>query len=608
MCGIFGCVLHDGSQAAPLIHSALKRLEYRGYDSVGEVTIDGDKLTVKKDSGRLDDVHSKYDLDDLPGPVGVGHTRWATHGRPVYENSHPLVDCKSKIAVVHNGIIENYLEIKRELEAKGHKFQSRTDTEVVPHLVEDYVAQGMSLEDAFRKTVNRLEGAYAIVLTSTEQTKTILCARQESPLVLGIGEGEYYCGSDFAAFLPLTRKAVLLDEGEMAVLNPGGVRILKLKNAAPVKRDPITITWDPESAKKQGFRHFMLKEIHEQAQSLRDALRTEQLYYDQFANRIIDADKVFIVACGTSYHAGLVGSIALAKLAGVNARVVIASEFSEEALDLVTSKSVILAISQSGETMDTLNAVRDAKTKGATILSILNVLGSTLMRLSTVYIDQNAGPEIGVASTKAFTSQIAVLLRLAATVGKKRGEVSAKEITELETELHRVPALIQSLLNTKIDEIQKIAKEFDSASSICFLGRGINVPTVLEGRLKLLELSYVPAIAYPAGESKHGFIALIEEGFPVIFVAPNDETHKRIVGNIMEMKARGARIISIIEEGDEEIRNLSDRVIEIAESLPSLVTPLVYVVPMQLLAYYLSVIKGHDPDYPRNLAKSVTVE
>ena len=608
MCGIFGCVLHEGSQAAPLIHAALKRLEYRGYDSVGEVTVDKGKLTVKKDSGRLEEVNARYNLDDLPGPVGVGHTRWATHGRPAYENSHPLVDCKSRIAVVHNGIIENYLEIKKELEAKGHSFQSRTDTEVVPHMVEDYLSQGMSLEDAFRKTVNRLEGAYAIVLTSVEQPETILCARQESPLVLGAGEGEYYCGSDFAAFLPLTRKAVLLDEGEMAVLNRSGVRILKLKNAAPVHREPITISWDPESAKKQGFRHFMLKEIHEQAQSLRDALRTEQVYYDEFAKKIIDADKVFVVACGTSFHAGLVGSLALTKLAGIDSRVVIASEFSEEALDLVSPKSVILAISQSGETMDTLNAVRDAKTKGATILSVLNVLGSTLMRLSTVYIDQNSGPEIGVASTKAFTSQIAVLLRIAATVGRKKGEVSAKEITELERELHRVPDLIQSILNTKIDEIRKIAQECDSASSICFLGRGINVPTALEGRLKLLELSYVPAIAYPAGESKHGFIALIQEGFPVIFVAPKDETHKRIIGNIMEMKARGARIISIIEEGDEEIRNLSDRVIEIGESLPSLVTPLVYVVPMQLLAYYLSVIKGHDPDYPRNLAKSVTVE
>ncbi|OLD78866.1 hypothetical protein AUF62_01545 [archaeon 13_1_20CM_52_20] len=608
MCGIFGCVLHEGSQAAPLIHAALKRLEYRGYDSVGEVTVDEDKLTVKKDSGRLEEVHEKYNLDDLPGSVGVGHTRWATHGRPAYENSHPLVDCKSRIAVVHNGIIENYLEIKKELEAKGHGFQSRTDTEVVPHMVEEYVSQGLSLEDAFRKTVNRLEGAYAIVLTSADQPETILCARQESPLVLGVGEGEYYCGSDFAAFLPLTRKAVLLDEGEMAVLNRSGVRILKLKNAAPIKRDPITVSWDPESAKKQGFRHFMLKEIHEQAQSLRDALRTEQRYYDEFAKKIIDADKVFIVACGTSYHAGLVGSLALTRLAGIDARVVIASEFSEEALDLVSAKSVILAISQSGETMDTLNAVRDAKAKGATVLSVLNVLGSTLMRLSTVYIDQNSGPEIGVASTKAFTSQIAVLLRVAATVGRKKGEVSAKEITELEAELHRVPDLIQSILNTKVDEIRKIAAECDAASSICFLGRGINVPTALEGRLKLLELSYVPAIAYPAGESKHGFIALIQDEFPVIFVAPKDETHKRIIGNIMEMKARGAHIISIIEEGDEEIRNLSDRVIEIGESLPSLVTPLVYVVPMQLLAYYLSVIKGHDPDYPRNLAKSVTVE
>ncbi|OLE88494.1 MAG: glutamine--fructose-6-phosphate aminotransferase, partial [Crenarchaeota archaeon 13_1_20CM_2_51_8] len=565
----------------------LKRLEYRGYDSVGEVTIDNDRLTVKKDSGRLEEVHAKYNLDDLPGPVGVGHTRWATHGRPVYENSHPLVDCKSRIAVVHNGIIENYLEIKRELEGKGHRFQSRTDTEVVPHLVEDYLSHGMSLEEAFRKTVNRLEGAYAIVLTSAEQPKTILCARQESPLVLGLGDGEYYCGSDFAAFLPLTRKAVLLD---------------------PVKREAITITWDPESAKKQGFRHFMLKEIHEQAQALRDALRTEQIYYDQFSRKIIEADKVFILACGTSYHAGLVGSIALAKIAGINARAVIASEFSEEALDLVTSKTVVLAISQSGETMDTLNAVRDAKAKGANILSILNVLGSTLMRLSTVYIDQNSGPEIGVASTKVFTSQIAVLLRLAATIGRKKGEVSAKEIGELEDALHRTPALIQSILNTKVEDVKRIAEECDGASSVCFLGRGINVPTALEGRLKLLELSYVPAIAYPAGESKHGFIALIEEGFPVIFVAPNDDTHKRIVGNIMEMKARGARIISIIEEGDEEIRNLSDRVIEISESLPSLVTPLVYVVPLQLLAYYLSVFKGHDPDYPRNLAKSVTVE
>jgi len=591
-----------------LIHAALKRLEYRGYDSVGEVTVDKGKLTVKKDSGRLEEVNAKYNLDDLPGPVGVGHTRWATHGRPAYENSHPLVDCKSRIAVVHNGIIENYLEIKKELEAKGHSFQSRTDTEVVPHMVEDYLSQGMSLEDAFRKTVNRLEGAYAIVLTSVEQPETILCARQESPLVLGAGEGEYYCGSDFAAFLPLTRKAVLLDEGEMAVLNRSGVRILKLKNAAPVHREPITISWDPESAKKQGFRHFMLKEIHEQAQSLRDALRTEQIYYDEFAKKIIDADKVFIVACGTSYHAGLVGSLALTKLAGIDARVVIASEFSEEALDLVSPRSVLLAISQSGETMDTLNAVRDAKAKGATILSVLNVLGSTLMRLSTVYIDQNSGPEIGVASTKAFTSQIAVLLRLAATVGRKKGKVSAKEITELESELHRVPDMIQSIINTKVDEIRKIAEECDAASSICFLGRGINVPTALEGRLKLLELSYVPAIAYPAGESKHGFIALIHEGFPVIFVAPKDETHKRIIGNIMEMKARGARVISIIEEGDEEIRNLSDRVIEIGESLPSLLTPLVYVVPMQLLAYYLSIIKGHDPDYPRNLAKSVTVE
>lgn len=583
-------------------------MEYRGYDSVGEVTIQNGTLTVKKDSGRLDDVHAKYNLDDLPGAVGVGHTRWATHGRPVKENSHPLVDCKDRIAVVHNGIIENYLDLKRELEAKGHKFVSRTDTEIVPHMVEEYLKQGLSLEDAFRKTVNRLEGAYSLVLTSLEQPKTILCARQESPLVLGLGDGEYYCASDIAAFLPLTKKALILDEGEMAVLDPTGIKILKTQNGEPIKRDPITITWDPEAAKKQGFKHFMLKEIHEQVHTIRDAMRTAEIYYDLLSSKLMSADKVIIVACGTSYHAGLVGSLALMKLAGMNVRTVIASEFAEEALDLVDKKTAILAVSQSGETMDTLNAVRDAKAKGASIVSITNVLGSTLMRLSDVYIGQNAGPEIGVASTKAFTSQVTILLRLAIAIGRKKGIVSSREIGALEEALHQTPALIQNVLTTKVEAVKKIAESCSGASSIAFLGRGINVPTSLEGRLKLLELSYIPAIAYPAGESKHGFIALVEDGFPVVFVAPKDETRKKIIGNIMEMKARGARIIAIIEEGDEELRNLCDDAIEIPESLPALATPVVYVVPLQLLAYYMSVVLGHDPDYPRNLAKSVTVE
>ncbi len=608
MCGIFGCVLHDGNTAAPLIRSALKRLEYRGYDSIGQVTVNGGRLYVKKDRGRLEEVHSKYNLDDMPGSVGVGHTRWATHGRPAQENAHPHMDCKARIAVVHNGIIENYVDIKRELEGKGHQFQSRTDTEIVPHLVEDYIGQGLGLVEAFRKTVNRLEGAYSLVLTSADQPRTILCARQESPLVLGIGNGEYYCASDISAFLPLTKKVLVLEEGEMAVLDPKGVKILKAKNGETVKRDLITITWDPESAKKQGFRHFMLKEVHEQVQTIKDALRTHQIYYDLVASKIIDSKKLFIVACGTAYHAGLVGSLALTRLAGIDARVVVASEFSEEALDLVNDKTAILAVSQSGETMDTLNAIRDAKAKGASILSVTNVMGSTMMRLSDVYIGQNCGPEIGVAATKTFTSQVAVLLRLAATVGRKTGKVPVGKIDELEDALHRTPEIIQELLSTKVESVRRIADSISNAASICFLGRGVSVPTALEGRLKLLELSYVPAIAYPAGESKHGFISLIEEGFPVVFIAPPDETHKKIIGNIMEMKARGARIISLIQEGDEEIRNLSDDVVEISGSLPPLATPIVYVVPLQLLAYYLSVGKGHDPDYPRNLAKSVTVE
>ncbi len=591
-----------------MIRSALKRLEYRGYDSIGQVTVDGTQLFVKKDRGRLEEVHAKYNLDDMPGPVGVGHTRWATHGRPAQENSHPHTDCKSTIAIVHNGIIENYLDIKRELEGKGHRFLSRTDTEVVPHLVEQYVKDGLSLEDAFRKTVNRLEGAYSLVLTSSEKPKTIMCARQESPLVLGVGEGEYFCASDISAFLPITKKALYMEEGEMAVLEPSGIRIMKSRNGQLVKRDPVTISWDPESAKKQGFKHFMLKEVHEQVQSIKDSLRTIPIYYELFASKIVDAESVFIIGCGTAYHAGLVASQALAKLARVDARVVIASEFSEEALDLVNEKTVIIAVSQSGETMDTLNAVRDAKSKGASILSVTNVLGSTLMRLSDVYIGQNSGPEIGVAATKTFTSQVAVLLRVATTVGRKTRQVPVAKIAEVEKALHETPGLIQELLNTKVEAVQRIADSVNNARSICFLGRGVNVPTALEGRLKLLELSYIPVIAYPAGESKHGFISLIEEGFPVIFVAPMDETHKRIIGNIMEMKARGARIISLIEEGDSEIRDLCDDAIEIPGSLPALVSPIVYVVPLQLLAYYLSVGKGNDPDYPRNLAKSVTVE
>ena len=608
MCGIFGCVLHDGKQAAPLIHSALKRLEYRGYDSIGQVTVEGKTLFVKKDRGRLEEVDAKYNLDDMAGPTGVGHTRWATHGRPAQENSHPHTDCNSTIAVVHNGIIENYLELKRELEGKGHRFLSRTDTEVVPHLVEQYVRDGMSLEDAFRKTVNRLEGAYSLVLTSTERPKTIICARQESPLVLGVGDGEFYCASDISAFLPITKKALFMDEGEMAVLDPKGIRIMKARNGQMVKREPVTITWDPESAKKQGFKHFMLKEVHEQVQSIKDSIRTLPIYYDLFASKVADAERVFIVGCGTAYHAGLVASQALAKLARIDARVIVASEFAEEALDLVDDKTVVLAVSQSGETMDTLNAVRDAKSRGASILSVTNVMGSTLMRLSDVYIGQNSGPEIGVAATKTFTSQVAVLLRVAAAVGRRTGKVPLSRIDEVEKGLHETPDIIQDLLNTKVDVVQRIAESVNNAKSICFLGRGVNVPTALEGRLKLLELSYIPVIAYPAGESKHGFIALIEEGFPVVFIAPMDETHKRIIGNIMEMKARGARIISVIQEGDREIRELSDDVIEIPRSLPSLVTPIVYAVPLQLLAYYLSVGKGHDPDYPRNLAKSVTVE
>ncbi|HZD12922.1 MAG TPA: glutamine--fructose-6-phosphate transaminase (isomerizing), partial [Candidatus Binatus sp.] len=535
-------------------------------------------------------------------------TRWATHGRPAQENAHPQLDCHSTIAVVHNGIIENYLETKKELESQGHKFVSRTDTEIVPHLVEQYVKDGMKLEDAFRKVVRRLEGAYSIVLVAAQEPHSILCARRESPLVLGVGENEYYCASDISAFLPITKKAVLLDEGELAYLDRNGYRIYRVDNGGLVKRDPITVTWSPESAKKGGFKHFMLKEIHEQPQTVKNALQTPRIYHELIASKLVDASRVLIVACGTSSHAGLVGSYALRKLGGIDARVVIASEFAEDALDLVDKNTAILAVSQSGETMDTLNAVRDAKAKGARVLSVTNVLGSTLMRLSDVYIGQNSGPEIGVAGTKTFTSQVAVLLRLALTVGRKRNTNTNGLAEQIEDGLRRTPSIIADIINTRLDVIRRTAESCEDSRSVCFLGRGVNVATAMEGRLKLLELSYIPAIAYPAGESKHGFISVVEDGFPVVFIAPPDETHRKIIGNIMEMKARGARIISIIQESDTEIKDLSDDAIEIPGTLPSLVTPIAYAVPLQLLAYYVSAGKGYDPDYPRNLAKSVTVE
>ena len=609
MCGIFGCILNDG-KAAPIIHAALKRLEYRGYDSVGEVTVQDGKLYIKKDQGKIDDVHILHNLDDLPGSLGIGHTRWATHGAPTQINAHPHVDCTEQIAVVHNGIIENFAELKSELESRGHVFKSRTDTEVIAHLIEENLKRNsaLSLADAVLEAVKRLDGSYAIAVVSTKEPNRIICARNESPLVVGVNRNAVYFASDIPAFLPLTNKALVIDDGELLTLSLEGIEIKKISDSRAITREPKLIDWSPEMAVKQGYPHFMIKEIHEQPETLRNTLRMQEHYLDLMSTFLDRAREVYLVACGTSYHACLAASYMFSKLAFLPMYPVIASEFVEQHGKSVNIDSTILAVSQSGETADTLASVNWARQRAATVLGLTNTIGSTLTRVSRVYIGQQSGPEIGVAATKTFTSQLSVLAQLSLRLAKKRGKVSQDEMDYLGERLVKLPETVETIINTQEEKVKQIAKKYKDSKIFFFLGRGISTATAYEGRLKLMEVAYVPAIAYPAGESKHGPISLIEAGFPVVFICPKDETHKTLIGNIMEMKARGASIIAVIEEGDEEVKNLADDYIEVPKGIPDVLSPIPFVTPLQLLAYYMALERGHNPDMPRNLAKSVTVK
>jgi glucosamine--fructose-6-phosphate aminotransferase (isomerizing) len=609
MCGIFGCVLKEGN-AAPLIHSSLKRLEYRGYDSVGIATISDGKIYLKKDQGKIDDVHKLVNLDDLPGSIGIGHTRWATHGAPLKVNAHPHSDCKGEIMVVHNGIIENFLELRSELQNLDHTFVSKTDTEVIPHLIEQTLKQNpkLSFVEAVQETIKRLEGSYALAVISTREPDKIICARNESPLVLGVNGSGVFCASDIPAFLPVTNKAVMVENGELVILSPQGYEIRKIHDGSPVAREPETIEWTAEMAVKQGYPHFMIKEIHEQPETLRNTLRMQEHYLDLLTTFLDRANEVFLVACGTSYHACLAASYMFSKLAFLPTYPVYASEFVEQHGKSVSIDSTILAVSQSGETADTLAAVTCAQQRAATVLGLTNVIGSTLTRISRVYIGTQAGPEIGVAATKTFTSQLSVLAQLALRLAKKRGKISQDEIDSLEKQLSDLPDTVDTIVRTQEEKVKQIAQKYKDCKVFFFLGRGISTATAYEGRLKLMEIAYIPSIAFPAGESKHGPISLVENGFPVVFVCPRDDCHKTLIGNIMEMKARDAHIIAIIEEGDEEIKSLADDYIEVPKGIPSVLSPIPFVVPLQLLAYYAALGKGYNPDMPRNLAKSVTVK
>jgi len=607
MCGIFGCILRTG-EAASAIHKGLKKLEYRGYDSVGIATLQGSQLFIKKDRGKIDNVHAIHNLDALPGRLGIGHTRWATHGAPYKVNAHPHTDCNNQIAVVHNGIIENFAELKTELEDLGHTFRSKTDTEVIAHLIEDKLKEGLSLVDAVRETVKRLDGSYALAVISVKEPDKIVCARKESPLVLGIAEDSLYVASDIPAFLSETNKSVVVQDGELVVLSYTGYEIRKIIDWKLVTREPEIIDWAPEMAEKQGYPHFMLKEIHEQPLRLKNTLRLQDKYLELMTTFLDRAGEVFLVACGTSYHACLAASYMFSKLSFLATHPVIASEFVEQHGKSVNIDSTLLVVSQSGETADTLDAVESARLRAATVLGLTNIVGSTLTRIARVYICQQSGPEIGVAATKTFTSQLSVLSQLAIRLAKKRGKISHVEIEDIEENLEQIPDIVERIIQSQEEKVKQLAKKYRGKQAFFFLGRGISSAVALEGRLKLMEIAYIPSMAYPAGESKHGPISLIEPGFPVIFVCPKDGTHRTIISNIMEMKARGAAIIAIIEKGDEEIKKLADDYIEIETELPEVLSPIPFVTPLQLFAYYMAIECKRDPDMPRNLAKSVTVK
>jgi glucosamine--fructose-6-phosphate aminotransferase (isomerizing) len=609
MCGIFGCILKEGN-AAPLIHSSLKRLEYRGYDSVGIATISDGKIFMKKDQGKIDEVNKILNLDDLPGNIGIGHTRWATHGAPLKINSHPHADCTGEIVVVHNGIIENFMELKAELQNLGHTFVSKTDTEIMPHLIEETFKQNpkLTFTQAVMESLKRIEGSYAFAIISAREPDKIICARNESPLVLGINGTGVFCASDIPAFLPITNKAVMINNGELVILSAQGYEIRKISDNSLVVREPITIEWTAEMAVKHGYPHFMIKEIHEQPETLRNTLRMQEHYLDLLTTFLDRANEVFLVACGTSYHACLAASYMFSKLAFLPTYPVYASEFIEQHGKSVNIDSTILAVSQSGETADTIAAVTCAQQRAATILSLTNVIGSTLTRISRVYIGTQAGPEIGVAATKTFTSQLSVLAQLALKLAKKRGKVSQDEMDSLEENLQKLPEIADTIVKTQEEKIRQIAKKYVDSKVFFFLGRGISTATAFEGRLKLMEIAYIPSIAFPAGESKHGPISLVENGFPVVFICPRDDCHKTLIGNIMEMKARGAHIIAVIEEDDEDIKSLAEEYIEVPKGIPGVLSSIPFAVPLQLLAYYVSLEKGYNPYMPRNLAKSVTVK
>ena len=615
MCGIIGYI--GPKPVVPILIEGLRRLEYRGYDSAGVAVVNGHGIDVRRSAGKLANLESVIADDPITGIYGLGHTRWATHGRPTEENAHPHRDCTGRIVVVHNGIIENYLELKRELQGNGHKFVTETDTEVVAHLVEaEWKDDG--LEKAVQRAMQRLRGLFAIVLLSADDPQKIVAVRNGPPVVVGLGDKEWFVASDIPAILHHTRDVSFLDDGEMAIVTAEGVRYCTLQGGVIEKR-PQRVTWDPVQAEKAGYKHFMLKEIYEQPAAVRETILgrvsrdSGQIFLDEMSltdDALREIEKIQLVACGTSWHAGLVGKFLIEQLAGVATEVDYGSEFRYRS-PIVDGRTLTIVITQSGETADTLAALREAKSKGARSLAICNVVGSMATREADGTLYTHAGPEIGVASTKAFTCQLVALHLLAMYLGQVRGTLSADRRRELIGDLLKLPKTLETVLAQTAKPIEKIANHFHSHSDFLFLGRGINYPIALEGALKLKEISYIHAEGYPAGEMKHGPIALIDERMPVVVIATADHVYEKMLSNIQEARTRGGSVIAIASSGDETLPQLLDGKNDAILSLPAIspeLAPIVTAIPMQLIAYHIAVRRGCDVDQPRNLAKSVTVE
>ena len=610
MCGIIGYIGNRNIQEVLL--GGLRRLEYRGYDSAGVACFHQGMISISRTEGKIENLSRKLEKNSYDGKVGIGHTRWATHGRPSEENAHPHYD--GTVAVVHNGIIENYLFLKERLEKKGHTFTSETDTEVIPHLIHRYLLEGEPFEAAVRKALHHLKGTYALGIICGAFPHQLIAARKESPMILGLGEGEYFIASDIPAILHYTRTMIFLEDGEVAVLSDNQApRIFNLRGKE-VHREPKLISWDPIMAEKEGYKHFMLKEIFEQPRAIADTLRGRvneaqgEIFFEQIdftPEKLKEIDRITIVACGTSFHAGLVGKFMIEGLARLPVEVDLGSEFRHRDA-LVDNKTLIILISQSGETADTLAALREGKRKSAKLLAICNVMDSSLVRESDGVMYTRAGPEIGVASTKAFTTQLIVLYLFALYLGVVRGKLAPKELSGLIDDLLKVPHQAEHILaQEKI--FQGIAKRFMSYNNFLYLGRGINYPIALEGALKLKEVSYIHAEGYPAGEMKHGPIALIDEQTPSVVLLTKNGTHKKMLGNIEEIMAREGKVIVVSSYKDRSIKKKVDEFI-IIPSNNAYLAPVLLTLPLQLFAYHVAVLRGTDVDQPRNLAKSVTVE